>query len=86
MARTVLAMPPNASPIRSLVVTRNGEVVSLRDTVASVWNGESTPFEFEVDLVKSIPQSPRLAQAREVEASNQSPQPLVSHNPSTTEV
>ncbi len=79
-------MPRDLPSTYKFTVTSGERTVSLRDAVTAVWSGQASPNDFEVEIAPVIPQSPSYLRGREVEYSNQSPQPLVSHGSSTTEV
>ena len=79
-------MPRDLPSTYRFTVTSGDGFVSLRDAVAAVWKGQALPNDFDVELVPVVLQSQRNLSSREVGDSNQSPQPLVSHGSSTTEV
>ena len=67
-------------------VTRGDSTVSLRDAVTAVWRGQASPNDFEVELAPAVPHSPSYLRSRDVQGSDQSPQSLASHRPTTSEV
>lgn len=84
--RTVIFMPRDFPSTYKFTVTSGDSTVSLRDAVSAVWKGQASPDDFEVELTPYVPQSHRNLNRQEVEDSDQSPQSLASHRPTTSEV
>lgn len=79
-------MPRDLPSTYMFTVTRDDSAVSLRDAVTAVWRGEASPHDFEVELGPVVPHSPSYLSGREVKDSDQSPESLVSHSVTNTEV
>lgn len=79
-------MPRDLPSTYRFTVTNGDGSVSLRDAVAAVWKGQAFPNDFDVELVPVVPQSQRNLSSREVGDSNQSPESLVSHSATISEV
>jgi hypothetical protein len=73
-------------PARYILIRKGGTIVTLRQAVLAVWNGQASPAEYDVRLTDTVPQSAPFFNGQGVDVSNQSPQALVLHRPPKTEV